>query len=92
MESVCAVVCLGFPITGLSGVRVVSSLYLPWVSEVFLLQFPIPKKVLVVSYVTRTWAIDTWPLDDSNLCEKKTSVAQSNHTDVSFFFSIPECR
>ena len=24
MESVCAVVCLGFPITGLSGVRVVS--------------------------------------------------------------------
>ena len=25
MESVCAVVCLGFPITGLSGVRVVSS-------------------------------------------------------------------
>ena len=26
MESVCAVVCLGFPITGLSGVRVVSCL------------------------------------------------------------------
>ena len=25
MESVCAVVCLGFPITGLSGVRVVSA-------------------------------------------------------------------
>ena len=29
MESVCAVVCLGFPITGLSGVRVVSKQVIP---------------------------------------------------------------
>ena len=33
METVCAVVCLGFPITGLSGVRVVSSLFYTTVPE-----------------------------------------------------------